>query len=386
LIFIAALPKVKASMIGLAALGQAGGQSEDQTSVNASIGKPETTAVREAHRFDEARLANYLAAHLPALRSDLSIRQFKAGQSNPTFLLETENKRYVLRKKPPGKLLPSAHMIEREYQVMAALGDTSVPVPRMRLLCEDPEIIGTAFYVMDHVEGRVYQDPRLPELGVAERGAIYRSIAETLALLHGVDWQAIGLETFGKPSDYIARQIRLWTRQYEAAKTGDIPEMDRLIAWLPENIPSSAETTIAHGDYRLGNLILHPTEPRVIAILDWELSTLGDPLSDLAYCCLPYYQSSTNAVLPGLADADLPALGIPDEAKFIASYFEARDMAPSAQWPFYVAFAFFRLTSIVQGVYARALQGNASAPNAIEYGDRAVAFAKLGWAQTTRSV
>ena len=354
--------------------------------MSVSIGIPETTPVRDGHRFDEARLAAYLANHLSGFDGDMSVRQFKAGQSNPTFLLEAPGKRYVLRKKPPGKLLPSAHMIEREYQVMAALGETDVPVPRMRLLCEDPEVIGTSFYVMDHVAGRVFQDPRLPPLAPDERRAIYRSMATTLAALHAVDWQAVGLADYGKPSDYIARQIRLWTRQYEAAKTGDILEMDELIAWLPENIPSESETTIAHGDYRLGNLILHPTEPRVIAILDWELSTLGHPLSDLAYCCLPYYQSSTSPILPGLSDADLTTLGIPDEAGFIATYFEARDLEPTRHWPFYVAFSFFRLTSIVQGVYARALQGNASAPNAIEYGERAVAFAQLGWAQAMRSV
>lgn len=346
-------------------------------------GTAETTPVREAHRFDEARLATYLRKRISALEAPYTIRQFKAGQSNPTFLLESDEACFVLRKKPPGELLPSAHLIEREFRVMSALQETGVPVPRMHLLCEDTAIIGTPFYVMDHVPGRVYQDPSLPGLSPQERGEIYRSMVDTLARLHGVDWQAAGLGDFGKHAAYIARQIRLWTRQYEAAKTADIPEMDRLMAWLPEHIPDEDETTIAHGDYRLGNLILHPREPRVVAILDWELSTLGHPLSDLAYNCLAYHQPGDGEILPGLAGADLDGLGIPRESDYLAAYCAALGRGPIAHWPFYVAFAFFRITAIAQGVYARALQGNASAPDAMAYGKRAVELAKLGWRQVS---
>lgn len=346
-------------------------------------GTPRTTPVRAAHVFDEARLAAHLAKHLDGVSRPLTIRQFEAGQSNPTFLVEAGGERLVLRKKPPGELLPSAHLIEREYRVMAALAGSAVPVPVMRLLCEDASVIGTPFYVMDYVPGRVYQDPSLPGLTTSERSAVYRSMVETLARLHDVDWRGADLADFGKHADYVARQVRLWTRQYDAAKTGDIPEMDRLMAWLPDNIPDNDEVTIAHGDYRLGNLILHPSEPRIVAILDWELSTLGHPLSDLAYNCLAYYQPGDSDVLPGLAGSDLRALGIPVEAEYVAAYCDSRGRGPIANWPFYVAFAFFRITAIVQGVYARALQGNASAPNAITYGDRAVELAKLGWRQVS---
>ena len=347
-------------------------------------GRPITTPVRDAHRFDEKALLGYLRNHLLGFRGNIRVSQFKAGQSNPTFLIDAEGARYVMRKKPPGTLLPSAHLIEREFRIMGALRETVVPVPTMRHLCEDASIIGTPFYVMDHVEGRVFQDPHLTDLAPEKRRAVYASMAETLAALHAVDWKALGLSDFGKPANYIERQIRLWSRQYEASKTGEIAAMDRLMAWLPTHIPNEPETTIAHGDYRLGNLILHPREPRVVAILDWELSTIGHPLSDLAYSCLPYHRPATSAVLPGLQGAALNELGIPDEATYLAHYFKARGRAPTETWPFYLAFAFFRLTSIVQGVYARALQGNASAPNAIEFGERAIAFAELGWRQVER--
>lgn len=327
-----------------------------------------TTEVRAAHRFDEAKLHRYLADRLDGIGEHLTVRQFAAGQSNPTFLIESGGRRYVLRKKPPGPLLPSAHMIEREYRILHALKGSTVPVPEVLLLCEDTAIIGTAFYVMAHVEGRVFQDPALPGLTPDERAAVYDSMNATLAALHAVDWRTVGLEGFGKPSGYIARQIALWTRQYESAKRDDIPAMDALIERLPGLIPPGDETTIAHGDFRMGNLILHPSEPRVVAVLDWELSTLGHPLSDLAYNCLAYHLEAGGPTVPGLAGLDLAGLGIPREVDYVARYAERRGRGPIERWPFYVAFALFRYASIVQGVYDRALKGNAASETAMAYG------------------
>ncbi|MBV8535556.1 MAG: phosphotransferase family protein, partial [Alphaproteobacteria bacterium] len=283
-------------------------------------GAEDLIPVREAHRFDEARLATYLREHLPGCGGALTVRQFQGGQSNPTFLIEADGRRWVLRKKPPGKLLPSAHMVEREYRVIRALADTGVPVPTARVLCEDSGIIGTAFYVMDHVEGRVFTDPTLPGLTPAARSGVYRAMAETLARLHAVDWRAVGLADYGRPENYIARQIARWSKQYEASKTGDIRAMDRLTEWLPSHIPVREETTLAHGDYRLGNLIFHPDEPRVVAVLDWELSTLGHPLADLGYNCMLYHLPADLPTVRGFGDTDLAALGIPDERQYVAIY------------------------------------------------------------------
>ncbi|MGD9536155.1 MAG: phosphotransferase [Alphaproteobacteria bacterium] len=327
-----------------------------------------TTEVRAAHRFDEAKLHRYLADRLDGIGPHLSVRQFAAGQSNPTFLIEGGGRRYVLRKKPPGHLLPSAHMIEREYRILHALKGSAVPVPEALLLCEDAEVIGTPFYVMAYVEGRVIQDPALPGFAPGERAAIYESMNTTLAALHMLDWKAAGLEGFGKPDGYIARQVALWTRQYESARRDDIPAMDELIRRLPALIPPGDETAIAHGDFRLGNLILHPSEPRVIAVLDWELSTIGHPLSDLAYNCLAYHLEAGGAIVPGLAGLELAALGIPSEADYVAAYAARRGRGPIERWPFYVAFALFRYASIVQGVYDRALKGNAASETAMAYG------------------
>ncbi len=338
-----------------------------------------TTDIREAHRFDTARLNAYLAHALPPAGPIRAIEQFKAGQSNPTFLITSDGGRFVLRKKPPGDLLPSAHLVEREYRVQAALAETGVPVPRMRLLCEDASVIGTTFYVMDHVEGRVPHDPALPDMAEADRRAVYRSMAATMAALHTVDWHAVGLAEFGKPGAYVARQIKRWTGQYRASETDPIPAMEELIAWLPSRIPANDETTIVHGDFRPGNLILHPREPRVIAVLDWELSTLGHPLSDLAYNCLPYHLDSGSSVLPGLSGPKGRPAGIPTEEDYLAIYCERAGRPPLADWAFFLAFAFFRMAAISQGVYHRGLMGNASAPNALDFGDRARALAKAGW-------
>ena len=335
--------------------------------------------VLPAHQFDEAKLANYLQDYLPGANQGITVKQFQGGQSNPTFLLDIAGKRYVLRKKPPGKLLPSAHMVEREFQVINALGKTDVPVPTARLLCEDPEIIGTAFYVMDYVEGRVYSQPLLSEVAQEERMPIYQSMIDTMARMHNADWKAIGLEGYGKPDNYIARQVKRWGGQFEASRTHDMPAMDALMKWLPENIPADQSTTIAHGDFRIGNLMLDPTEPKVVSILDWELATLGHPLSDLAYCCLPYHMPVNVDGAKGMVGADLKSLGLPEEQQLLDWYCQYTGRTGVPNWNFYIAFSLFRLAAIVQGVYHRALQGNASNADALEVGKRAGLLAERGW-------
>ena len=340
---------------------------------------PETTGVRVGHAFDEARLSAYLRDNIEGYQPPATVLQFSGGQSNPTFLLETPDKKYVLRKKPPGELLPSAHMIEREYRIFAALQESDVPVPKMYLLCEDEALVGTPFYVMEYLDGRVFRDPSLPQVAKAERGKIYAAMADTLAALHAIDWRAAGLADFGKHSAYVERQIRLWTRQFRAAETEPNPAMERLIEWLPENIPADDTTTIAHGDFRLENLIFHPSEPRPLALLDWELSTLGHPLSDLAYNCMAYHLPHDTPGVKGLCDLDLAALNIPAERDYVAAYCARSGRAGIADWRFYRSFAMFRSASILQGVYARALQGSASAANALEVGRVVWPLAETAW-------
>ncbi|MGQ9425616.1 phosphotransferase [Gilvimarinus sp. F26214L] len=342
--------------------------------------------VLAAHRFDEAALADYLAGVMPEqFTGPLHIRQFQGGQSNPTFLLESGGSKYVLRKKPPGKLLPSAHMVEREYKVIAALKDTPVAVPEALHLCEDASVIGTAFYVMRFVEGRVFPHPRLEDLAPDQRRNAFRAAAQTLAHLHQVDYEAVGLSDFGKPANYIARQIDRWSKQYEASRTDHKPAMEELMSWLPNNIPENAETTIAHGDFRMGNLMFHSQKEEVVAVLDWELSTLGHPLSDLAYCCIPYTLPIDTPGLGGLKGLDLKALGIPEEQEFVDMYCAARGRDGGIdRWPFYSAFALFRLAAILQGVYKRALDGNAANADALEVGQRAGLLAEAAMEQAQK--
>lgn len=337
----------------------------------------QTTVVRHGHEIDREALDRYLRAHLNGYRGPLEIRQFEGGQSNPTYLLHTAHRDYVLRKKPPGQLLPSAHQVEREYRVMTALGGGAIPVPHTELLCADESIIGTPFFVMHCVDGRVFRQPHLPGVSEQDRAAMYDDMAGVLARLHQVDIAAAGLADYGKPGNYYARQISRWSQQYLAAKTDDIPSMDRLMEWLPAQIPPGDETAIVHGDYRVENLIFHPVEPRVIAIVDWELSTLGHPLADLAYNCLTYHLAPEAL---GRADGgEVDRRGLPSEADYVAAYCRRTGRSGVPNWHFYLAFSMFRLASILQGVYARGLHGNAASAHALQRGAAARQIAERGW-------
>ncbi len=343
------------------------------------------TPVRENHRFDEARLDHYLHDSMPNFRGPLTVRQFVGGQSNPTFMLETPAARFVMRKKPPGTLLPSAHAVEREYRIIKALAATDVPVPRAHLLCEDASVIGTSFFVMDFVEGRIMRDPMMPDSNPRERAACYDSMNDVLALLHKVDFRAVGLGDYGRPQAYVQRQLARWTKQYEASKLDEIPEMDQLIDWLNRHVPTEDETSIAHGDYRIENLIFHPIEPRVVAVLDWELSTLGHPLSDLAWASRAYHCPPGIDGVSSFQGIDLKALGIPGEEEFVAAYCRRVGRARVPDLTFFVAFSFFRGAAIAQGIAMRAKLGNASGPDAALRGAKARQTAEIGWAITQRS-
>jgi aminoglycoside phosphotransferase (APT) family kinase protein len=334
--------------------------------------------VLPAHQFDERALASYLSANVEGFVAGVSVKQFQGGMSNPTFRLEDgSGARYVLRKKPPGKLLPSAHAVEREFRVISALRNTGVPVPRTAVLCEDDSVIGTAFYVMEHVVGRVFLDPALPDLAPATRNDVYFAMNTALAALHSVDYSAVGLSDYGRQGGYCTRQIKRWTQQYLASKTDDLAAMDALLTWLPEHLPSENLTCIAHGDYRLGNMVFHPERSEVLAILDWELSTLGHPYADLAYNCLSYYVP--NASRGDLVKADLDALGIPSENEYLKAYCAARGLTEIRDWTFYLVLSLFRLAAITQGVYHRGLQGNASDPRALERKGNCARLSEIAW-------
>ena len=318
-------------------------------------------AVREQHRFDEAKLEAYLQREIPDFGPDMSVLQFQGGASNPTFLLTTGSgetqKRYVLRTKPPGQLLASAHQVDREYKIMKAL-EGLIPVPHMRVLCEDPEVIGTAFYVMDFLQGRILRDPKLPGMTPAERTAVFDDLNATLAKLHKVDIAAAGLSDFGRRGNYFERQIARWIRQYRDAELEVIPEMESLIAALPGLVPPEDLVSIAHGDYRLENVMYHPTEPKLIAVLDWELSTIGHPFADIAYNCILWRWDDEG--WGTVKDVDYAATGIPTEAEYIAAYCRRTGRDRIDNWNFYLAFSIFRLASIGQGVYRRVRAGTAA--------------------------
>lgn len=337
---------------------------------------PELTSVREAHRFDEERLGAYLREHLDGYGGDLVVRQFEGGQSNPTFLLSSGGREWVLRKKPPGKLLRSAHQVEREFRLMDALRDTAVPVPRMSVLCEDDSVIGTSFFLMEFVPGRVVPQPRLPGFSPEERTASFESFIDVMAALHQVDPDAVGLGDLKRPGTYYERQISRWTRQYEAAQTEEVAEMAALIEWLPAHMPAADETRIVHGDFRPANCILHPTEPRVVALLDWELCALGHPLADLAYFCQGFHVSEgAENSLSGASHLE----GIPSQEALLERYCERSGRSEIDDWTFYLVFGFFRSAAIAQGVYRRGLDGNASSARALEIGAQVSGCAKIAW-------
>jgi aminoglycoside phosphotransferase (APT) family kinase protein len=341
-----------------------------------------STASPEA--IETAALAGWLREHIDGFRGPPLVRRFSSGQSNPTFLVtDASGRRYVLRKKPSGELLPSAHAVDREYRVMKALEHSDVPVPRMLCFCDDPAIIGTPFFVMEFVEGRIFWDPALPELDAAQRGALYRDVNRVVAALHCVDPRTVGLETFGRPGNFFERQIVRWTKQYLASATEPIGAMDRLIEWLPQHIPAHDETRIFHGDLRLDNMIVDPNEPRVLAILDWELSTLGHPLADFAYHALPWRLTSEQ--FRGMAERKIVALGIPSEEEYLHSYCATtRGAVDARDYEFCVAYSMFRLAAILQGILKRSIDGNASSPEARETGLKARVIAEVGWRQVQR--
>jgi aminoglycoside phosphotransferase (APT) family kinase protein len=328
---------------------------------------------------DAGRLGEYLAGRLPGPPGPAEVAPLGGGQSNPTYLLTLGGRRYALRTKPAraAELLPSAHQIEREYRVLGALAGSGVPVPAVHHLCTDEDIVGRAFFVMDFVPGRVYADPRLPELTADDRGRLFDDMNRVLALLHGLDWRALGLADFGKPGDYLARQIARWSKQYRASETSPVAEMDRLIEWLPTRIPPDDGTALVHGDFRLDNLVIDAQAPRVVAVLDWELATLGSPLADLAYhCCVFHFPVG---LYRGLAGVDTTALGIPAQADYLARYVSRTGRAPVTDWDYYLAYNFFRMAAIVQGIRKRAELGTAAAANATEFGSGVATLARMGW-------
>ena len=321
--------------------------------------------------LDQAALAPYLEANIPGFSGLAAIEKFKSGQSNPTYLMTAASGRYVLRAKPPGQLLKSAHQVDREFTVMSALAGTAVPVPRMLHLSAEDSPIGRMFYVMDFLDGRIFWDPALPEArDNDERAAIYDAMNVTLAAMHDVDVEAVGLGDFGRPGNYFERQLARWTSQYRASETGTVADMDRLISWLEKHMPADdGRVSLVHGDYRLDNLIFAPDRPQVVAVLDWELSTLGHPFADIAYQCMQWRLPHASG-FRGLGGVERSALGLPSEEAYVAAYCRRRGLEGIGNWTFFLAFSFFRLAAICQGVYKRALDGNASNPEkAKTYGE-----------------
>jgi aminoglycoside phosphotransferase (APT) family kinase protein len=326
----------------------------------------------------DAALAAYLERQIEGFRGPLVSRKFKGGQSNPTYLIEAESGRYVLRRKPPGHLLASAHAVDREFRVLQALHGGAVPVAKPLHLCGGESVIGSMFYLMEFVDGRIFWDPSLPEVASGERGNYFEAIIATLAALHTVDVAAVGLADYGKPGNYFSRQIARWSEQYRNSETGTIAAMDTLIERLPARcLEDDGTVALVHGDYRIDNLMFHPTEPRVIAVVDWELSTLGQPLADLGYFCMAL-RLPRNPALPGLAGLDRAALGIPDESSILRRYSELTSRRIPDDWGFVLAFCFFRLAAIAQGVAKRAAQGNASSEQAMQAGRMTALLAEMG--------
>ncbi|WP_454883153.1 phosphotransferase [Sphingomonas oryzagri] len=338
------------------------------------------TAVREGYAIDAVALEAWMRQHVEGYAGPLSIAQFAGGQSNPTYRLETPGRRYVLRRKPPGQLLKGAHAIDREARIQIALAEADFPVARIHGLCTDETVIGTWFYVMDMVDGRIFWDATFPDVGHADRPAYFDAMNATIAALHGIDQEATGLGDYGRPGNYFERQIARWSRQYLADKeAGRDPDMDRLVEWLPANIPPGGETSIVHGDFRCDNMIFHPTEPRVLAVLDWELSTLGHPGADFAYHAMMYRMPPH--IVAGLGGADLAGLNIPTETEYLGRYCCRRGMDAMPGYDFYIAFNFFRLAAIFHGIKGRVLRGTAASAQAIERVAVLPELTSLAWEQ-----
>jgi aminoglycoside phosphotransferase (APT) family kinase protein len=324
-----------------------------------------TREVLEAHRFDPEPLQEYMLSHVEGFHGPLSVRQFRGGQSNPTYLLEAPSGKYVLRRKPPGTLLKSAHAVDREYRVISALYAADFPVPRPYALCKDDGIVGTMFYIMEFVEGRIFWELDLPDSNPGERAAIYDHANQTIADLHNFNHEQIGLADFGKPGNYFARQISRWTKQYRASETAGISAMDELMEWLPDNIPDDDSASVVHGDFRLDNMVVHPTEPRIIAVLDWELSTIGHPCGDFTYNLMAWQMPEIGIGSTGLKGKDLAALGIPTEEEYVAAYCARTGRDDGiANREFYAAFNFFRIAAILQGIAGRVRDGTAASVHA----------------------
>lgn len=353
------------------------------TDADANLG---TTVVREGYAFDEDALAAWMQAHVAGFSGPLAVSQFKGGQSNPTYRLDTPEKPYVLRRKPPGELLKGAHAIEREAKVLTGLAKAGFPVAHVYGLCTDDSVIGTWFYIMEMVEGRIFWDATVPGVSNTERAAIFDAMNATMAQLHMVDYASVGLGDYGRPGNYFERQISRWSKQYlEDADAGRDPAMDRLIEWLPANIPANDDaTSIIHGDFRIDNMIFHPTEPKILAVLDWELSTLGHPGADFAYHAMMYRMPPH--IVAGLAGADIAALGIPSEAEYVAAYCRRTGQDGMPGHDFYIAFNFFRLAAIFHGIKGRVIRGTASSAQAKERVAVLPELMALAWAQAERAM
>jgi aminoglycoside phosphotransferase (APT) family kinase protein len=344
-----------------------------------------TREVRAAHQFEPGPLQEYLGGAIPGFCGPLTVKQFKGGQSNPTYLLEAGSGNYVMRRKPPGRLLKSAHAVDREYRVIRALHEVGFPVPRPYLLCDDETVVGTIFYVMEHVQGRIFWDLDLPDCEPEERAVIYDNVNQTIADLHNLNYTDIGLADFGKPGNYFARQISRWSKQSIASEIDTIREMDRLIDWLPQNIPSDDSSSVVHGDYRLDNMVIHASEPRVIAVLDWELSTIGHPLGDFTYHLMPWQMPLIGIGSAGLLGKDLEALGIPSADAYAARYCERTGRREIRHRDFYAAYNFFRIAAILQGIAGRVRDGTAASAHAANAAMAVAPLAKMGWEYAERA-
>ncbi len=336
---------------------------------------PENAATSLQQRLPA--LQDWLRANVEGFAGTLHVEAFEGGQSNPTYRLTAGSGEYVLRRKPMGKLLPGAHAVDREYRVLRALSGSAVPVATPLAYCDDDAVIGSAFYVMDYMPGRIIFDPTLPGVPAAERAAMFDAMNAVIANLHGLDWRAAGLEGFGRAGGFLARQIARWTQQYRAATIEPIAAMDRLIDWLPAHLPAADDVSLVHGDYRIDNVMFHPTEPRIVAVLDWELSTIGDPLADFGYHAICWRIAPD--LFRGLAGVDLAALGIPSEAEYLRAYCRRTGREGVVQWEFYLVYGMFRLAAIMHGILQRAVDGSAAAADAFEVGRRGTRMAEAAW-------